>query len=61
MVAEDIGRLIVVGHEAPHALLGILNRGDILSAHARRLKEAHQAGSHLSRIPAPGMRMAAAC
>ena len=47
MVAEDIGRLIVVGHEAPHALVGILTRGDILSAHARRLQEAHQAGRHI--------------
>jgi len=47
MVAEDIGRLIVVSAEPPHALVGILTRGDILSAHARRLKEAHEASRHL--------------
>jgi H+/Cl- antiporter ClcA len=47
MVAEEIGRLVVLGREAPHPLVGILTRGDILSAHRRRLKEAHQAGRHI--------------
>ena len=47
MVAEDIGRLIVVGVDAPHPLAGILTRGDILSAHARRLKEAHESRRHI--------------
>jgi H+/Cl- antiporter ClcA len=47
MVAEDIGRLIVVGVDAPHPLVGILTRGDILSAHARRLKEKHEARRHI--------------
>ena len=47
MVNQDIGRLIVVGAQAPHPLVGILTRGDLLSAHARRLKEAHQAGRHI--------------
>ena len=47
MVAEDIGRLVVVGVDAPHPLVGILTRGDILSAHARRLKEAHEGGRHI--------------
>ena len=47
LVDQDIGRLVVVGAEAPHALVGILTRGDLLSAHARRLKEAHQAGRHI--------------
>lgn len=47
MVREDIGRLIVVGATAPHPLVGILTRGDILSAHARRLREAHEAGRHI--------------
>jgi len=47
MVAEDIGRLIVVGVEPPHRLVGILTRGDILSAHARRLKETREASRHL--------------
>jgi CBS domain-containing protein len=47
MVAEDIGRVIVVGVEAPHRLVGILTRGDILSAHRRRLKGAHEGGRHI--------------
>lgn len=47
MVAENIGRLIVVGVEAPHALVGILTRGDILSAHRYRLKGAREGGRHI--------------
>jgi CBS domain-containing protein len=47
MVSENIGRLIVVGHEPPHALLGMLTRGDILAAHGRRLKGTHEAGRHI--------------
>lgn len=47
MVAENIGRLIVVGADAPHALVGILTRGDLLAAHGQRLKEANQAGRHI--------------
>ena len=47
MVAENVGRLIVVGVDAPHPLVGILTRGDILSAHARRLKEAHEGRRHI--------------
>jgi H+/Cl- antiporter ClcA/predicted transcriptional regulator len=47
MVAENIGRVIVVGVDEPHALVGILTRGDILSAHKRRLKGAHEGGRHI--------------
>ncbi len=47
MVAENIGRLIVVGMDAPHPLVGILTRGDILSAHKRRLKGAREGGRHI--------------
>ncbi len=47
MVAENVGRLIVVAAQAPHAMVGILTRGDLLAAHARRLREAHDAGRHL--------------
>jgi H+/Cl- antiporter ClcA/predicted transcriptional regulator len=47
MVAESIGRVIVVGVDAPHPLVGILTRGDILSAHKRRLKGAHEGGRHI--------------
>jgi CIC family chloride channel protein len=47
MVSENIGRLVVVGVVAPHALVGILTRGDLLAAHGQRLKEANQAGRHI--------------
>ena len=47
MVAENVGRLIVVGHDAPHPVFGILTRGDILTAHGRRLNEAHNKGRHI--------------
>ena len=47
MVAENIGRLIVVGVDAPHPLIGILTRGDLLAAHGQRLKETSQAGRHI--------------
>jgi len=47
MVENDIGRLVVIGTAEPHPLVGILTRGDLLSAHARRLREAHQAGRHI--------------
>ena len=47
MVAENVGRLIVVAAQAPHAMVGILTRGDLLAAHARRLREAHDAARHI--------------
>ncbi len=47
MVAHNVGRLIVVGDEAPHLLVGILTRGDILTAHGQRLQEARHSGRHL--------------
>lgn len=47
MVAGEVGRLVVVGRDAPHPVLGILTRGDILGAHARRLRESRQASRHL--------------
>lgn len=42
MVEADVGRLIVLGREAPHRMVGILTRGDLLSAHAQRLREARE-------------------
>jgi len=47
MVAENVGRVIVVAAQAPHAMVGILTRGDLLAAHARRLREANEAARHL--------------
>lgn len=48
MVQADIGRLIVLSQEAPHRMVGILTRGDLLAAHSRRLKEMHHVSRHLS-------------
>jgi chloride channel protein, CIC family len=41
MVVEKIGRLPVVTREAPHELVGILTRSDLLEAHAPRLSGAN--------------------
>jgi CBS domain-containing protein len=43
MVIEHVGRLPVVRREAPHTVVGIVSRSDLLSAHAPRLKAARQA------------------
>ncbi len=40
MVAEGVGRLPVLERAAPHRLVGILSRSDLLSAHAPRLDAA---------------------
>ena len=47
MVAESVGRLVVVSKDDPHKLVGIITRGDILAAHARRLREARHSARHL--------------
>lgn len=47
MVAENIGRLIVVDAKDPQRMVGILTRGDLLTAHTRRLHEAHDADRHI--------------
>lgn len=47
MVAEGVGRLLVVSKNDPHKLVGFLTRGDILAAHGRRLREARHSSRHL--------------
>jgi CBS domain-containing protein len=47
MVAENVGRVIVVATQAPHGMVGILTRGDLLAAHARRLREASETARHI--------------
>src|SRR2546427_3219216 len=42
MVSEGIGRLPVVTRADPRTVIGIITRSDLLSAHRRRLDEAHQ-------------------
>lgn len=49
MVEMDVGRLVVVGKDAPHHMIGIITRGDLLAAHAKRLKEARQVSRHLGK------------
>jgi CIC family chloride channel protein len=40
MVNEGVGRLPVIEREAPHRLIGIISRSDLLTAHAPRLNAA---------------------
>ncbi|HEX7338860.1 MAG TPA: chloride channel protein [Rhodanobacteraceae bacterium] len=47
MVANGIGRLIVVDHANPHSVIGIITRGDLLRAHSQRIKEATQSSRHI--------------
>ena len=47
MVAENVGRMVVVSEEDPRKLVGIITRGDILTAHAKRLREARHSSRHL--------------
>lgn len=47
MVEADVGRLVVMGGEGMRQMVGIITRGDLLAAHARRLREAHDASRHI--------------
>jgi signal-transduction protein with cAMP-binding, CBS, and nucleotidyltransferase domain len=47
MVEREVGRLVVVSRQTPHRMVGIITRGDLLAAHARRLREARHASRHL--------------
>src|SRR5574337_628456 len=47
MVAESVGRLVVVSQDDPRKLVGIITRGDILAAHGKRLREARYSSRHL--------------
>lgn len=47
MVNENVGRVIVIDAKAPHRMVGILTRGDLLAAHAQRLREANDSGRHI--------------
>ena len=43
MVSSDVGRLAVVDRSKFPNLIGIITRGDVLSAHRHRLRETHAA------------------
>jgi CBS domain-containing protein len=47
MVEADVGRLIVLGKGDSPQMVGILTRGDLLKAHAQRLREARRVSRHL--------------
>jgi H+/Cl- antiporter ClcA/CBS domain-containing protein len=47
MVAENVGRLIVVSRDNPEKLTGILTRSDVLAANAKRLHEMRDASRHI--------------
>jgi H+/Cl- antiporter ClcA len=46
MVQADVGRLVVMDRQG-RRMVGIITRGDLLKAHAQRLREAHEASRHL--------------
>ena len=47
MVEENVGSVIVVARDAPQRLLGVLTRGDLVTAHSRRLRETHEASRQI--------------
>jgi CBS domain-containing protein len=47
MVAENVGRLVVVSKDDPRKLVGIITRGDILKSHTQRLREARFKARHI--------------
>ena len=47
MVEREVGRLVVLSQQTPHRMVGIITRGDLLAAHARRLREARHASRQL--------------
>ncbi len=42
MTREGVGRVLCVARNEPEKIVGILTRGDLLSAHGRRLRENHE-------------------
>nr|WP_266171540.1 chloride channel protein [Dyella subtropica] len=48
MVEADVGRLVVVDHANARRVVGIITRGDLLAAHAHRLREARKIYRHLA-------------
>ncbi|HET8940564.1 MAG TPA: chloride channel protein [Rudaea sp.] len=47
MVEEKVGSVLVVMRNAPQTLFGVLTRGDLVSAHDRRLHENHDANRQI--------------
>ncbi|MDR3445487.1 MULTISPECIES: chloride channel protein [unclassified Dyella] len=53
MVEADVGRLPVVSRDG--RMVGIVTRGDLLKAHAQRLREAHEASRHIGAKTKPAV------
>jgi CBS domain-containing protein len=47
MVEHNVGSVIVAKREAPTKLVGVLTRGDLVTAHSRRLRETRDADRHI--------------
>ncbi len=47
MAAQRVGRLMVITQAAPHKLVGMLTRGDIIAAHGKRLREGSRSRRHI--------------
>ncbi|HET9819339.1 MAG TPA: CBS domain-containing protein, partial [Rhodanobacteraceae bacterium] len=47
MVAENVGRLIVVSRDDPTRLVGILTRSDVMAANSRRIHEMRDVSRHI--------------
>ncbi len=47
MVNNGVGRLIVVDHNNPHSVIGIITRGDILRANAPYIRESTESSRHI--------------
>jgi CIC family chloride channel protein len=47
MVEHNVGSVIVATREAPTKLAGVLTRGDLVTAHSRRLKETRDTDRHI--------------
>lgn len=56
MVEENVGSVAVVARSAPQRIVGVLTRGDLVTAHSRRLKETHDANRHIRIRQALGNR-----
>lgn len=49
MVESGVGRLVVVSAEDSSRMVGIITRGDLLAAHAQRLREARHSTRHFGK------------
>lgn len=48
MVEAHVGRLVVLASGSRSQMVGIVTRGDLLTAHSQRIKEARQSGRHFA-------------